>query len=162
MLEWFARIELSLLSTAIREIWWVFPTVLVIHSLSMAMMAGFGVVISLRAMGFIASAPMASLRRFISLFWTGLAAAMFSGMVLLIAYPAKALTNPLFYLKLLTLYVVSWLTLQLSLTRWPADTQKKLAFLSMTAWFAVIIAGRFLAYTHSVLMASWLVSPAGG
>ncbi|MDP2285619.1 MAG: hypothetical protein Q8L06_15885 [Pseudohongiella sp.] len=162
MLEWFARIELSVLSTAVREIWWIFPTVLVIHSLSMAMMAGFGVVISLRAIGFVASAPMASLRRYTSIFWTGLAAAACSGMVLLIAYPAKALTNPLFYLKLLMLYVASWLSLQLSQTRWASETQTRLALLSMAAWFAVIIAGRFLAYTHSVLMASWLVSPAGG
>lgn len=40
MLELFARIELSTLSIGVREVWWVFPSVLVIHSLSMAMMAG--------------------------------------------------------------------------------------------------------------------------
>lgn len=157
MLEWFAGIELSALSIAVRELWWVFPLVLVIHSLSMAMMAGFGVVISARAMGFAETVPLASLRRFKTLFWAGLAAASFSGLILLLGYPAKALTNPLFYLKLLILFLTSWLTLQLLINRWAPHTLKKLAMLCLAGWFAVIFAGRFLAYTHSVLMASWIV-----
>ena len=162
MLEWFARIELSTLSIGVREVWWVFPSVLVIHSLSMAMMAGFGVVISARAMGFAAGLPMHTLQRFKPLLWAGLAAATFSGLVLLLGYPAKALTNPLFLIKLITLLGASWLTLQLLNTRWPAPSVTKLAWLSLVGWIAVIFAGRFLAYTHSVLLASWLVSPAGG
>jgi hypothetical protein len=164
MLEWFARIELSTLSIGVREVWWVFPSVLVIHSLSMAMMAGFGVVISARAMGFASGLPMHmhTLQRFKPLLWAGLAAATFSGLVLLLGYPAKALTNPLFYIKLLVLIGTSWLSLQLLKSRWPASTASQLALLCLSGWIAVIFAGRFLAYTHSVLLASWLVSPAGG
>lgn len=162
MLEWFARIELSSLSVAVREVWWVFPLVLVIHSLSMAMMAGFGVVIATRATGMVASLATTTLRRFEPLFLAGLLAASVSGMVLLLGYPAKALTNPLFYLKLVILALSTWLTLQLSANRWSAHMQTRLALLSLAGWIAVIFAGRFLAYTHSVLLASWLVSPAGG
>ncbi len=162
MLEWFARIELSTLSIGVREVWWVFPSVLVIHSLSMAMMAGFGVVVSARAMGFAAGLSMDTLQRFTPLLWAGLAAATFSGLVLLLGYPAKALTNPLFLIKLITLLGTSWLTLQLLNTRWPAPSVTQLAWLSLVGWIAVIFAGRFLAYTHSVLLASWLVSPGGG
>lgn len=162
MLEWFARIELSTLSIGVREVWWVFPSVLVIHSLSMAMMAGFGVVVSARAMGFAARLPMLTLQRFKPLLWAGLVAATFSGLVLLLGYPAKALTNPLFYIKLLVLIGTSWLSLQLLNNRWPAPTATQLALLCLSGWLAVIFAGRFLAYTHSVLLASWLVSPAGG
>lgn len=162
MLELFARIELSTLSIGVREVWWVFPSVLVIHSLSMAMMAGFGVVVGTRAMGFAASLPTHTLQRFTPLFWAGLAAATFSGLILLLGYPAKALTNPLFAIKLLTLLGTSWLTLQLLKNRWHTPTVTKLALLCLLGWFAVIFAGRFLAYTHSVLLASWLVSPAGG
>lgn len=162
LLEWLARIELTPISTAVREVWWVFPSVLVVHSLSMAMMAGFGVVICTRATGFMAPLPMASLKRFIPLLWLGLAAATLSGMLLLIAYPAKALTNPLFYIKLLILAGTSWLCLQLLKNRWLPPAQKTLAMLGLCGWLSVIFAGRFLAYTHSVLLASWLVSPAGG
>lgn len=162
MLEWFARIELSSLSIGVREVWWVFPSVLVIHSLSMAMMAGFGVVVSARAMGFAKGLSMNTLQRFTPLLWAGLAAATFSGLVLLLGYPAKALTNPLFVIKLLTLLGTSWLTLHLLKNRWHAPTVTKLALLCLSGWFVVIFAGRFLAYTHSVLLASWLVSPAGG
>lgn len=162
MLEWFARIELSSLSIAVREVWWVFPSVLVIHSLSMAMMAGFGVVIAARATGMVASLTTTTLRRFEPLFLAGLLAASFSGLALLLGYPAKALTNPLFYLKLIILALSTWLTLQLSANRWSPHVQTRLAVLSLAGWIAVIFAGRFLAYTHSVLLASWLVSPAGG
>lgn len=162
MLQWFARIELSTLSIGVREVWWVFPLVLVIHSLSMAMMAGFGVVVSARAMGFAASLPMHTLQRFTPLFWAGLAAATLSGLVLLLGYPAKALTNPLFFIKLITLLGTGWITLQLLKNRWLAPTDTQLALACLSGWFAVIFAGRFLAYTHSVLMASWLVSPGGG
>jgi hypothetical protein len=56
----------------------------------------------------------------------------------------------------------SWLSLQLLKSRWPASTASQLALLCLSGWIAVIFAGRFLAYTHSVLLASWLVSPAGG
>jgi hypothetical protein len=162
MLEWFARIELSTLSIGVREVWWVFPSVLVIHSLSMAMMAGFGVVVSARAMGFAAGLPMHTLQRFTPLFWAGLAAAALSGLVLLLGYPAKALTNPLFFIKLITLLGTAWLTLELLKNRWRAPIDTQLALVCLSGWFAVIFAGRFLAYTHSVLLASWLVSPAGG
>ncbi|MDO8910105.1 MAG: hypothetical protein Q7W55_16585 [Pseudohongiella sp.] len=161
-LEWLARIELSPVSTAIREVWWVFPSVLVMHSLSMAMMAGFGVVICTRAMGFVTSLPMVTLNRFMPLFWAGLAAAALSGLILLTAYPAKALTNPLFYIKLLMLSATAWICLQLIKSRLLPPSQNRLAVLGLCGWVSVIFAGRFLAYTHSVLMASWLVSPTGG
>ncbi|MBU2097911.1 MAG: hypothetical protein KKD00_04060 [Gammaproteobacteria bacterium] len=162
LLQWLAGIELSPLSIAVREVWWVFPAVLVIHSLSMAMMAGFGIVICLRARGFMASLTMTRLRCYLPLFWTGLAAAAVSGSVLLLGYPAKALTNPLFYLKLLILAATTWLCVQLLQIRWTQQSAQKLAALGLIGWGCVIVAGRFLAYTHSVLMASWLVVPAGG
>lgn len=161
-LQWLAGIELSTLSIAVREVWWVFPTVLVIHSLSMAMMAGFGIVICLRACGYLSSLPITKLVCYLPLFWTGLAAAAVSGSVLLLGYPAKALTNPLFYIKLLILAATTWSCLQLLKPRWTNRSAQKIAALGLAGWVCVIFAGRFLAYTHSVLMASWLVVPVGG
>lgn len=162
LLTWLARLELTAFSTAVREIWWVFPAVLVIHSLSMAMAAGFGTVVTVRALGFIPELAMSSLRRFRLLLWLGLIAATASGLLLLVAYPAKALTNPLFYLKLLILAGSVLLCLRFLQAGRTADIPLWMAVTGIAGWFTVIFAGRFLAYTHSVLMASWLVSPAGG
>jgi hypothetical protein len=164
MLEIFARIELSPLSTAVREVWWVFPAMLVLHSLAMAMMAGTGVVIALRRTGAGAAIAIPQFNALRPLLWLGLVGAAISGAALILAYPAKALTNPLFYLKLILLSAACWLSLQLLREHWQAKRARLLALICVGAWFLVIFAGRFLAYTHSVLLASWLldVSPAGG
>lgn len=162
MLELFASFELTGFSTAIREVWWVFPTLLVFHSLSMGLMAGIGVVSALRTLGFARQIPPPMLRKFQPLLWLGLAVAATSGLLLLAGYPAKALTNPLFFIKLIMLVAAIALTLRLT-----APAQRLLArgtsparvsaLITMSLWFGVIATGRFLAYTHSVLLAYWLV-----
>jgi hypothetical protein len=80
-----------------------------------------------------------------------------TGVLLVIAYPTKALTSPLFYLKLvlvvLALILVRWIDIAV-LRRPDADhkpirvTGKFLAFISIVMWIAVITAGRLLAYTN--------------
>ena len=82
---------------------------------------------------------------------------------LLAAYPAKALTNRVFYLKLVA--VVLALLITRSRTRGlfrggshdvgptPAPV-RALAVLSLGLWLVVITSGRFLAYTHEVMLAS--------
>jgi len=164
MLELFARVELSTLSTAVREVWWVFPAMLVVHSLAMGMMAGGGVVIALRRLGAGGAIPLRLFNALRPLLWLGLTAATLSGSALLLAYPAKALTNPLFYLKLILLAGACWLSLRLLREHWQPHRSRLLALTCLGGWFSVIFAGRFLAYTHSVLLASWLVdvSQTGG
>lgn len=162
MLELFASFELTGFSTTIRELWWVFPTILVFHSLSMGLMAGIGIVSALRALEFARQIPPSMLRKFHPLLWLGLAVASTSGLLLLAGYPAKALTNPLFFIKLLMLAAAIALTLRLT-----SPTQRPLAqgksparlpaMITISLWFGVIASGRFLAYTHSVLLAYWLV-----
>lgn len=162
MLELYASFELTGFSTAIRELWWVFPTILVFHSLSMGLMAGIGVASALRALGFARQIPPSMLHRFQPLLWFGLLVAATSGLLLLAGYPAKALTNPLFFIKLIMLSGAIWLTLRLTAPTQRLLTQGKLpvrlpALVTIALWFGVIASGRFLAYTHSVLLASWLV-----
>jgi len=162
VLELYASFELTAFSTAIRELWWVFPTILVFHSLSMGLMAGIGVVCALRALGFARQIPPPMLRKFQPLLWFGLGVAATSGLLLLAGYPAKALTNPLFFIKLLMLAAAIGLTLRLTAPaqRLPArgkSPARLLALFTIALWFGVIASGRFLAYTHSILLASWLV-----
>ena len=85
-----------------------------------------------------------------------------SGILLLIAYPTKALTNPLFYLKL-TLIAVALLETRWILTqviRVPENESSSVsskarlvAGTSLLVWAAAITAGRLLAYTYTYLMA---------
>jgi hypothetical protein len=88
-----------------------------------------------------------------------------SGIALLIAYPAKALTNPIFYLKFFALSVGLLITWRLQRSKGmrvlessEADARpgnaKSIGAAMLLCWMTTIGAGRFLAYTHSVLLAS--------
>jgi hypothetical protein len=80
--------------------------------------------------------------------------------LLLLAYPTKALTNPLFYVKL-ALIVIGlgmWIKLWARLHALPVPEAqvlpprlKALAVVSLVCWGAGIAAGRLLAYTYSRL-----------
>ncbi len=89
----------------------------------------------------------------ISLVW--LAINVFSGVSLLIAYPTKALTNPLFYIKLAliaaALFGLRWMRRNVFGPYLPASA-KRIAALSILAWVCAIFAGRWLAYTYTKLM----------
>ncbi len=87
--------------------------------------------------------------------WFGAGLIVLSGLALLLAYPAKALTNWVFFLKLLAL-IVAWLLIyRLQNGRWRTDRKRQLpASQLLGLWLLVIFAGRFLAYTNTVLLAS--------
>jgi hypothetical protein len=93
-------------------------------------------------------------------FWVNAA----SGLLLLIAYPTKALTNPVFYLKLSLIGLAMWVFAVLnrrvlcSPNAEPSGTfpgLKLLAAVSLVCWAGAITAGRLLAYTHTRLLATW-------
>jgi hypothetical protein len=162
-LAWF---EQTALSIWVREEWWIFPTILSIHSIGMGLSAGVNFAISLRMLGVAPRVSLLALSRFIPLVWFGLIANTLSGLLLLAGYPAKALTNPVFYVKLVLLLAGLWLMSHLErrvlndpryATEVLPSKLKRLAVIALLVWIGVIFTGRFLAYTHSVLLASWLV-----
>jgi hypothetical protein len=157
MLSLLGRIESSALSTWIREsdAMYAFPGILVVHTVGMALAAGSAAAIGLRLLGAAPQIPLASLRELVRVAWIGLLLNIFSGILLVIAYPTKALTNPIFYLKLLaigaTVAVVRYLD-----QRVPATQLRKLIpaiLLVLTA--LTIITGRLLPYTYRHLMAGY-------
>jgi hypothetical protein len=96
--------------------------------------------------------------------WVALAATSRSGTLLLIGYPYKAFTNPLFYVKLSLIGFAIYLVVKIRnevLRDTPSDKRpqdtamwgraKVLAGLCLACWMSVIAAGRFLAYTHTWL-----------
>jgi hypothetical protein len=158
----FTWIETSAFSTWLTESpsLWAFPFVLILHTWGLAFLVGANVVLDVRVLGLVPDVPLRSLERYFLVMWIGFWINAASGVLLLIAYPTKALTNPLFYLKLVLIAVAfaSALRIRRHLRDAPADTTprdaarlKTLAAISLACWAAAVPAGRLLAYTCSRL-----------
>jgi hypothetical protein len=159
-LAWF---EATGFSTFMRESGFAFFGTLILHAIGMGFIVGVHAVTDLRLLGVAPGVPLTTLRRFRPVGWTALVVVSLSGVLLLAAYPTKALTNPLFYVKLLA--AASALLVGRALSRGvlsetrrdsgPIPSQARaLAWLSLALWVVAITSGRFLAYTYRILMAA--------
>lgn len=159
-METLAKLEETPLSIWLRESGPAFFSSLTLHSLAMGFVVGINLAIALRLIGFAPHLNIAALTRFYVLHWYCTALIFVSGIALLLAYPAKALTNPVFYLKLcaLTLGLLISRRIQHTFSNGAEDgidtVSVRLAYLSVILWIVVLTAGRFLAYTHTTLLAS--------
>jgi len=149
------------LGAGIRESEWAMFGLLVLHTLSMGALAGTGAAIGLRVLGVAAGVPLSRMRGFFPLMKGALAVAIVSGVLLVIGYPAKALTNPVFYLKLLLVTAAMLLMRRLARGAMAdaandfgalSTSVKLTAGLALVSWALSITAGRFLAYTNTVLL----------
>ncbi len=123
----------------------------------MAFVVGINLAMALRLIGITPKLSLPGFRKFLPFHWWAVGLIGVSGLALLLAYPAKALTNPVFYLKLVALSIGLVLTWQLHkrFRRNEEPTQQLRWGVAMLAcWVITIGAGRFLAYTNSVLLAS--------
>ena len=162
-MEYIAWFEATVFSVWMRESGPAFFSSLVLHSIAMAFVAGVHVATDLRVLGVAPRIPVSLMRRFFPVMWANVGLVVVSGLLLLAAYPAKALTNPVFYLKLIAVAVALVITQWLA-TGWLADPAhdtlpapreaRQLAVVSLILWAAAITSGRLLAYTHSVMLAS--------
>ena len=155
-------LERTGLSTWIRETESVFGYyfVLVFHNIGLALLVGSCAVIAFRLLGFVPQLPLRPLRRLFLFVWIGFWLNVVSGIFLLIAYPTKALTNPIFYLKLTLIGVGIVLAGKIRVyvtggtvgaTDSAPSALRRLATVSLLVWVAVITTGRLLAYTCSRL-----------
>ena len=152
----FIWLETSALSVWVRESpsVFAFPIILACHTVGMGFLAGMNAAIALRILGFAPGVPLAAARRVFPVLWAGFWLNAVSGVVLLIGYPTKALTNPVFYFKLLC--VALGLVVQTVIRRRLLEDEqsdvplwgKMFACASLAVWTAVIFSGRFLAYTY--------------
>ncbi|MBT3710655.1 MAG: hypothetical protein HOG19_14540 [Gammaproteobacteria bacterium] len=160
----FIWIENSPLSLWVRgESAWhmAFPIIIVFHALGMGFLVGVALAINGRVLGLAPGVPLTRLHAFIPVAVIALIVNAISGVLLLIGYPTKALTNPVFYIKLLcialALWNLRWFT-KTVLTNTAYDSGnmplsiKRLAVISTGLWASAIIAGRLLAYTYNHIM----------
>jgi hypothetical protein len=145
-----------------------FPGILSAHAIGMGLAAGINAAYALHILGVAHGIPTPELRRFVPVMWFGFWLNAASGLLLLIAYPTKALTNPVFYLKLtlialaMGLFVVirRRLLVDASPPAAAPDERARRAMkfygaAALACWAGAITAGRLLAYTYSRLTASW-------
>lgn len=155
----FAFLEHSDLSEAIRgsDSLLAFPTIITLHALGMGFLAGGSAAIDLRILGVARGISLKAMAGLLPLLWLAFTTNAVSGTLLLIAYPTKALTNPLFYVKLGLVALGVGLVYRIGATvlrapdapQQPASRNARaLALASLATWLALIFAGRFLAYTH--------------
>ena len=111
-----AWIETSELSEWVRgsDCICAFPTIIVFHTLGMGFLAGGSAAIDLRILGFASGISLKAIGRFMPVLWLAFAVNATSGTLLLIAYPTKALTNPVFYVKVCLIILAVWLVHRVS------------------------------------------------
>ena len=155
-------IEDTGLSTWLRESEspFAFYFVLLFHTFGLALLVGANAILDLRLLGVQRDIPLAPLKRLFGIMWLGFAINAASGVLLLIAYPTKALTNPVFYMKLILIGLAVWVMTRLS-SRVFSDSSldeetmvsrgRMLAKWSLALWIGAITAGRLLAYTARYL-----------
>ncbi|MDP6581409.1 MAG: hypothetical protein QF681_12210 [Vicinamibacterales bacterium] len=162
-MEYLVWLEETAFSTWMRESGPAFFSNLIFHSVAMGFVVGVHVATNLRLLGVAPRIPLSLMRRFFPVVWVNLFVVSLSGVLLLVAYPAKALTNPVFYLKLGAVLAALCITRSLihGVMRDPAHDAgcaptkaRALAALSLVLWIGAITSGRFLAYTHQMMMAS--------
>jgi hypothetical protein len=139
-----------------------FPFVLFLHTLGLAMLAGTSIGIDvwiLRERAFVRPITMTG---FFRVMWLGFGINAVSGIALLIAYPAKALTDPVFYVKLALVALAVFIVTRINRDAFPegravggariSPAAQRWAVTSLITWAATILAGRLLAYTYRVLL----------
>lgn len=134
-----------------------FPGILTLHAIGMGFAAGLATALDLRILGVGRGIPLKEFRRLLPVFWAGFWLNAVSGVLLLIGYPTKALTNPVFYLKLAMIFTAVAILVRLNRRivaglmddETQARAQRLLATVSVVCWITAIFAGRLLAYTYN-------------
>jgi hypothetical protein len=126
------------------------PIVQTVHLLSIAVVLGSIVLVSLRTLGWAAPTqdPAEMAARLAPWTWSAIPLLLLSGGVFVLARPQRYFTNPVFGLKFAILLPALLLAALLyrSLSRAPAAKIRWLAGLNLIAWTAVVLAGRWIAY----------------
>lgn len=136
-----------------------FPTILLLHTIGMALCVGVSAGIDLRILGFAPDVKVAPLERFFPILWVGFVINAITGTMLVVQDASAKLRNVDFYVKMVFIAValVNLRMIKTRVFRDPAIDQgpfssntKVLAVISIVCWLGAITAGRLLAYIGPV------------
>ena len=134
---------------------WAFPTILIVHTLGMSMVAGVSAMISFVVLGFWPAVPIKPFERAFPVLWWGFGINAVSGTMMLVADATTKLTTVDFYLKMAFVFAGFYVLIRMrrqifddpQLDKAPVTgSAKVLAWASLACWFGAITAGRLLAY----------------
>jgi hypothetical protein len=134
---------------------WAFPTILIVHTLGMSIVAGVSAMLSLVVLGFWPAVPMKPFARAFPLLWWGFGINAVTGTMMLVADATTKLTTVDFYIKMAFVFLGLWVLIRMrrqvfedpQLDKAPVSgNAKMLAWASLGCWFGAIVAGRLLAY----------------
>ncbi len=137
-----------------------FYFILLFHTFGLALLVGANMIVDLRLLGFARGIPLAPLKRLFGIMWVGFGINAVTGILLVIAYPTKSLTNIDFYVKLALIGFAVWVMQRLKSRVFGEAALSEeamtargvtLARWSLFLWFGAITAGRLLAYTYKYL-----------
>ena len=131
-----------------------YPTILVLHTVGLAMLVGANLVVDLRILGLARRAPWPALYPLFRVMWIGFAVNAVTGVLLFIADAVRKAHTPVFLVKLtfIALAIVVLVRIQRAIrgvvTASVAGEPRAtfLAVLSLALWTGAIIAGRLVAY----------------
>jgi hypothetical protein len=148
-------------SQELQTVGWIIPAVQTVHILAVAAVVTSALMIDLRLLGIRGreQSIAAIAGRFLPFIWWPLPVLLATGSLLIIAEPARSLENPVFILKMGLLLAAAGITLacQIPLRRdaafWELSAARRragqlVACASIPLWFAIICAGRWIAYVQ--------------
>lgn len=134
---------------------WAFPTILVLHTIGMGIVAGGSAMISLAILGFWPAVPMKPFERLYPVMWAAFWLNAVTGTMMLVADATTKLTTIDFYIKMAFVFLGIYFLArtrrqvfedpQIDQVR-PNGNAKMLAWASLACWFGAITSGRLLAY----------------
>jgi hypothetical protein len=153
LLKW---LDHTAFAVTISENVWVYPVVLTMHTVGMAIVSGVVLMTSLRIFfGFPQQIPVLALRRLVPVAWFGFALSFISGSLLYAPEASKITPKMMFQLKILFI-ILGGITLRFMLGQGfrpelaggrPISRAGRLwALATIFCWVAAIVSGRLIAY----------------
>ena len=136
-----------------------YPYILLMHSIGMALVAGFNAVVDLRLLGLSPKIPIKPMERLFPWMWWGFALNAVTGTSLFMGDATTKGTNPDFGVKMVFVFsgIIILKIMQKKVFSDPqldtapvTSTAKGLAWISLICWIGAITAGRLLAYVGPV------------
>ena len=156
MTDFLASLENLSFSTWVRESPSIlaYATILWLHVMGMAVVAGISGVISLRLLGVSPKTPVQPLEQLYPLMWWGFGLNAVTGTALLLASASTRLIDPLFYIKMIFIFagvaVLQRTRNKVFRNLGPngalPESAKALAWAGLICWLGAVTAGRLLAY----------------
>lgn len=156
--QWLAQTRLSV---TIQSVSWVVPTVQTVHILCVAIIVTYSAMLDLRLMGVAGKGRSIArmTRDSMPWIWNALKLLAATGTILIVAEPARELTNAAFWLKMSLLVVGVALTILVqrgvgkSEDYWESSASKRrvakaVATVSILLWISVASAGRWIGYVQ--------------